>query len=289
MMRYVQLRAFHNVAIHGGFSRAAEALFLTQPAISDQIRKLEEQYDVLLFHRHKKRVTITEQGAQLLEITNRLFENERQALELLSETRSLSSGLLRIAADSAHHVNPVLGRFREKYPGVRVVMRSSHTEGVLDALYAYEADVGVVGELPTSDDLNVRLLGGSPIVAFAAKAFWQGRPLQLGFDEIARQPLIFREKKSKTRQKLQEAARASGVELRPVIEAEGREAVREIVASGAGIGFVSEAEFGHDDRFQKITLDAPAVDMQEALICLAERSRGKMVAAFMDAASEFGI
>ena len=53
-MRYVQLRAFHNVAIHGGFSRAAEALFLKQPAISDQVGKLEEQYDVLLFNRHKK-------------------------------------------------------------------------------------------------------------------------------------------------------------------------------------------------------------------------------------------
>ncbi|MHA1129026.1 MAG: LysR family transcriptional regulator, partial [Alphaproteobacteria bacterium] len=57
-MRYVQLRAFHNVAIHGGFSRAAEALHLTQPAISDQIRKLEEEYDVLLFNRIKKQVAI---------------------------------------------------------------------------------------------------------------------------------------------------------------------------------------------------------------------------------------
>ena len=66
-MRYVQLRAFHNVAIHGGFSRAAEALFLTQPAISDQIRKLEEQYDVLLFNRHKKQVKLTTAGEALLE------------------------------------------------------------------------------------------------------------------------------------------------------------------------------------------------------------------------------
>ncbi|MCB0058219.1 MAG: LysR family transcriptional regulator, partial [Caldilineaceae bacterium] len=53
-MRYVQLRAFHHVAICGGFSRAAEHLLLTQPAISDQVRKLEEEYDILLFNRHKK-------------------------------------------------------------------------------------------------------------------------------------------------------------------------------------------------------------------------------------------
>ena len=73
-MRYVQLRAFHNVAIHGGFSRAAEALCLTQPAISDQVRKLEEEYDVLLFDRKKKQVTVTAFGKKLLEITHRLFD-----------------------------------------------------------------------------------------------------------------------------------------------------------------------------------------------------------------------
>ena len=78
-MRYVQLRAFHFVATCGGFSRAAEALFLTQPAISDQVKKLEEEYDILLFNRHKKQVTLTPAGNKLLEITRRLFENESQA------------------------------------------------------------------------------------------------------------------------------------------------------------------------------------------------------------------
>eukprot|EP01133_Synstelium_polycarpum_P030683 gene30683-38234_t len=88
-MRYVQLRAFHHVAIYGGFSRAAEMLFLTQPAISDQVRKLEEEYDILLFNRNKKQVTLTEAGQRLLEITHRMFDTEQQALELLSESRAL--------------------------------------------------------------------------------------------------------------------------------------------------------------------------------------------------------
>ena len=90
-MRYVQLRAFHYVAICGGFSRAAEKLFLTQPAISDQVRKLEEQYDILLFNRRNKQVTLTAQGEDLLKITHRLFDVEQQALELLTESRALRS------------------------------------------------------------------------------------------------------------------------------------------------------------------------------------------------------
>ena len=90
-MRYVQLRAFHNVAIHGGFSRAAEALSLTQPAVSDQVRKLESEYDVLLFSRQKKQITLTDFGKKLLEITHRMFDVEDQAHVLLSESRALGS------------------------------------------------------------------------------------------------------------------------------------------------------------------------------------------------------
>ncbi|MEE9453022.1 MAG: LysR substrate-binding domain-containing protein [Paracoccaceae bacterium] len=280
-MRYVQLRAFHNVAIHGGFSRAAKALHLTQPAISDQIRKLEEHYDVLLFNRHKKQVSITSQGAALLEITNRMFENERQAQELLSESHVLSAGNLRIIADSAHHVNPILGQFRTSYPGIKIAMRAGNTADVIEALYAYEADIGVLGEAPKNSEINILHLGSSPIIAFAAKGFMAQNPAALSFVELAKMPLIFRESGSKTRQKLEIAARKSGVKLKPVIEVEGREALREIVASKAGIGFVSAAEYGHDDRFVPISINAPPIRMDEALICLRERSRGKLVEAFM--------
>ena len=93
-MRYVQIRAFHFVAVHGGFSRAAEALFLTQPAISDQVKKLEAEYDVLLFSRKRKQVKLTEQGKKLFNISKRLFEVEGQALDFLSENKAFTSGSL---------------------------------------------------------------------------------------------------------------------------------------------------------------------------------------------------
>ena len=110
-MRYVQLRAFHYVAICGGFSRAAEELYLTQPAISDQVRKLEEEYDVLLFNRQRKQVVLTPSGEKLLVITRKMFDIEQQALELLSESRALRAGTLRIVADAAHHLLHILAEF----------------------------------------------------------------------------------------------------------------------------------------------------------------------------------
>ncbi|MDK3016047.1 LysR substrate-binding domain-containing protein [Pseudodonghicola flavimaris] len=283
-MRYVQLRAFHYVAICGGFSRAAEALFLTQPAISDQVRKLEEEYDILLFNRRNKQVTLTREGEELLSITRRMFDVEQQALELLTESRALRSGELRIVADAAHHLVPVLGRFREKYPGVRITLRSGNTQSVLDGLHAYEADLGVLGEMPRGRDFVTLKLNSTPIIAFAHRDHPAATAGRLSLEELTRFPLVLREKGSKTRHRLEELAAAEGLTLSPTIEAEGREAVREIVASGAGVGFVSIAEFGADSRFTPIEIAAPPMLMDEALICLRERAGAKLVRAFFEIA-----
>lgn len=283
-MRYVQLRAFHYVAVCGGFSRAAEMLFLTQPAISDQVRKLEEEYDVLLFNRHKKQVTATAAGQQLLEITRRMFDTEQQALELLSESRALRSGTLRIVADAAHHLLHILGQFRQKYPGIQVSVRAGNTETVISSLYSYEADIGVLGEIPTGRDFEIVKLNSTPIVAFVSTDHPLASAKSLSLHELSLLPLVMRERGSKTRAKLEDLATKEGFVFKPAIEAEGREAVREIVASGAGVGFVSAAEFGQDARLVQIPIAAPEMLMDEALICLRERSGGKLVRVFLDIA-----
>jgi aminoethylphosphonate catabolism LysR family transcriptional regulator len=285
-LRYVQLRAFHYVAICGGFSRAAEALCLTQPAISDQVRKLEEEYDVILFNRHKKQVSLTRPGQQLLEITRRMFEVEKQALELLSESRALRAESLRVVADSAHHMLHILGRFRERYPGVAMVVSSGNSEEVIAKLYDYEAEVGILGEMPEGRDFETIKLSSTPLIAFTNQDHPLSRRKTITLAELAQEMLVLRERGSKTRQSIEAAARSRGLTLQTAIEAEGREAVREIVATGGGVGVVSAAEFGQDPRLVPIRLSDCEVLMDEALVCLRERSGGKVISAFFDTARE---
>ncbi len=239
---------------------------------------------MLLFNRSRKQVTLTHSGQKLLEVTHRMFEAEQQALELLTESRALRSGTLRIVADAAHHLLHILGTFRKKHPGIQVSMRAGNTETVVSNLYSYDADIGVLGEVPTSRDFEILKLNSTPVVAFVSLDHPLAKASSLTLKELAQQSLVLRERGSKTRQKLEDMASASKVELRPAIEAEGREAVREIVASGAGIGFVSAAEFGQDARLVKIQIEGPEILMDEALICLRERSGGKLVRAFLDIA-----
>jgi LysR family transcriptional regulator, low CO2-responsive transcriptional regulator len=283
-MRYVQLRAFHHVATCGGFSRAAEALSLSQPAVSDQVRKLEEEYDVLLFNREKRRVVPTSAGQRLLAVTQRLFEAERQAAELLAETRALRSGRLRVIADSAHHLLHVLGEFRQQHPRIEIVITSGNSEQVAAALHAYEAELGVLGEIPRASEFEIVPLGSSPLIAFVGREHPLAGRGRMRLAEIADAPLVLREPGSKTRRDFEAAAAERGLTVRAAIEAQGREAVRELVAAGSGVGIVSRAEFGRDDRLVPIEIEDCQIIMDEALICLRERASGKLIRTFLDLA-----
>lgn len=283
-MRYVQLRAFHHVAVCGGFSRAAAALNLTQPAISDQVRKLEEEYDILLFHRRNKQVTLTEEGRRLLEITRRLFEVEKQAQELLSESRALRSGTLRVIADSAHHALPILARFRERYPGIEITIRSGNSNDVVASLYSYEAELGILGLVPDNPDFEVIRLSSAPLIAFVAAGHPLARRKTITLKTLSQQMLVLREQGSMTRRNIEAAAAARGIRLKATIEAEGREAVRDIVATSGGVGIVSAAELGQDSRLVPIRLSDCDASLDEALICLRERAGGRMIGAFLKSA-----
>jgi aminoethylphosphonate catabolism LysR family transcriptional regulator len=279
-MRQSRLQAFHQVAVSGGFSRAAAVLGLTQPAVSEQVRKLEQEYDVLLFRRGHKQIALTEAGEALLVLTRRLFGVGEQIDEYLSQTRAGAVGALRIVVDSAYHVTGILRRFRARYPKVHVELRTGNSGDVLSALRSYGADIGVVGSLSPGRDMDVYELGSSPVVAFGPRGAFGLDGRARGLKDLAQLPLVMRERGSKTRQKLEAAARAQGVRLIPAIEAEGREAVREIVASGAGIGFVSQTEFGFDKRIVQVPLAGVDLQMGETLICLGQRRDVRVIRAF---------
>jgi len=284
-MRYSQLRAFHYVAVCGGFSRAAEALHLSQPAISDQVRKLEEAYDILLFDRRKRQVLVTAKGQELLVITRKMFDQEQQALEFLSESSILNSGTLNLFVDSAYHVTELLSAFRDRYPHISISMRVGNSNDVTAALLSYKADIGVLGEVSQVKEFEIIRLGSSPLIAFAAKESVYGDVCLESYATLMEYPLVLRETGSKTRQKLEEAAQNAGITLRPAMVVEGREAVREVVASGSGIGFVSLAEFSPDPRLIKINLPEPSPVMEEVIVCLNDRKNQKLIKAFMAMAS----
>ncbi len=280
-MRYSQLRAFHHVALHGGFSRAARALNISQPSVSDQVRQLEQRHDVLLFTREARQVRMTQAGEALFRLTSEMFEVEERIGALFDESRAALSGHLRIMADSAMHITDAVGRFRQSSPDVFVTIRTGNTEDLLRRLRNYEAEVGVVGNSVSAPDLDSVDLGHTPILALVAKGYLPGNTRSLRFRDLKQYPLIYREDGSRTRALVEEEAARLKIDLVPSIEVEGREAMREVVASGAGIGFISEAEFGHDRRLEAIPFDDVDIGMSESLVTLSARRDVPLIRGFV--------
>lgn len=280
-MRYSHLRAFHAVATAGGFSAAARALNQTQPSLSDQVRKLEQGHDTLLFHRAGRLVRLTEAGEGLLRLTRAFFEAEDRIGDYLDEARAAPSGTLRIVADSALHITEDVSAFRARHPNVFISITTGNSEQVLERLRSYEADVAVLGKPSAAPDLDILDLGVSPIVAIAARGLVPKSQGPRRLSDLGQWPLVFREVGSRTRAMLEAEAERQNVPLSPAIEVEGREAMREVVASGAGLGFVLQTEIGHDPRLISFPLEGSGLAMPEALVTLRNRAEVPVIRAFL--------
>lgn len=282
-MRYSQLRAFHAVATHGGFSAAAAALGKTQPALSDQVRRLEQDHDVLLFRREHRQVALTNAGTDLLRLTRQFFDVEANIGTLLDRSRASVEGQLRVVADAAQHVTEAVARFRARHGQVTIKLQTGNSDQVLSQLRAYEAEIGVVGKLDPGAEFDQVDLGGTPIAVVVAAGGPFDRKRPISFAEIAELPVIMREQGSRTRENILAEAARRKVVITPAMEVQGREAMREVVATGAGIGFVSHAEFGHDSRLRLIALADAELIMPEVTICLSARRDVPAIRAFMRA------
>jgi len=281
-MYHSQLRAFHAVATQGGFSKAAAHLGLTQPALSDQVKKLEERFGVLLFHRHKRVVRLTQLGEQLLVITTRKFELEKQAVDLLSAHQKLEKGHLNIAADTPLHVIPLIGKFREVYGGVSVSLSIGNAEEILDGLMNFSYDMGIVADMEQDDRFHSLTLCEDPLVAFVSKTHpWADRAGLLLKDLAEGADLIMREEGSRTRNHIESEFERLNLNMNVALEVQGREAAKEAVAANIGVGIVSKPEFGFDSRLVAIPLLDCQAKMTESLVCLKEKLELRSVRAFL--------
>ena len=283
---HAQLKAFHAVAVHGSFTRAAERLFLSQPAISDQVRKLEERFGVLLFHRNKRSVRLTDLGERLLGITQRLFGVQAEAQELLQDSQALQTGSLVLAVDAPVHVLPQIARFCERYPGISVKIETGNTDESLSRLFNYQADLALLGRDVNDERLFSVPLRSDPMVAFVAQTHpWASRD-SICLADLDDTPLVLREVGSVTRQTLEEEMSRAGLRIRAAIQVEGREAAREAVVVGIGVGVVSAAEFGSDSRVIALPITDCKRRLTETLVCLREQSSRRVVATFLDIVKE---
>ena len=281
-MNSAQLRAFHAVATSGGFTRASQALHVTQPTLSGQVKALEERYGVKLFERRGRGVELTSLGRGLLEVTRRLYALEAEAEQLLSAARGLSGGQLRVGADAPYHVIPLLADFSRRHPGIQLSLSFGNSETVLQDLFERRSEVAVLADLKADRRLYALPFRRDRLVVFVARGHaWSGRR-SIRMAELNGQRLVLREPGSTTRAIFARAMAAAEVVPGEVLEIGSREAVREAVAAGLGIGAVFESEFSRDARLHALAVRDAELDAVEYAACLEERRPVRVVRAFFE-------
>lgn len=243
-MTFRHLEAFVQVAVRGGFTRAAEALFLTQPTVSGQMKELEQELGVTLFHRLARSVELTEAGRELLPRARELLRGRDHLLERAAAYRGLLWGELEVHASTipGEYLLPsVLAGFKKAHPEVRVRLRIHGSAEVLRLVAEGEAALGVVGEREEGLGVEYAALWSDRVGLYAGQGLEVADPLPP--EGLRHLPLVFREEGSGTRRTVEEFLRGvalSAADLSVVAEFGSTAAVKEAVKAGIGLGFLSE-------------------------------------------------
>lgn len=280
------IRAFHGVASHGSFSRAAHALHVTQPTLSGQVKRLEQVFGVKLFHRVRRGIELTELGKQLYAHTTRIEQAEHEIAVLLAREKKEIAGKLAIGADAPYQIMPILAAFKSRYPAVSVSIRFGNSSWLIGSLSEGQVDVIIAPNLGSRSRLHTVALAPDYLRVFVPTNHpWHARRT-IALEDLAGQTVVLREPGSTTRAILDRALKRAGVRLEQTIEIGSREAVREAVAAGLGVSVVPDSERGADNRFHFLEVSNAALSNTEYVACLEKNREQAMLRGFFGCCRE---
>jgi DNA-binding transcriptional LysR family regulator len=243
-VNFHQLYVFHAVAFHRSFSRAAEALEITQPAVSIQVQELEKSLGVTLLHRRPGGLRVTEVGETVYAYAQQIFALSGRMLETVEELQGLKTGHLRLGASTTpgEFVLPLaVGRFRQLYPSIRVELVIANTRSIIQRILNREMDLGMIGDRPEEHSGELELVHylDDEIVLVAAPGSPVSRQQPLTPQQVVEAGLIVREEGSATRRAAETHFASLGVSPSVVLELGSNQAVKQAASAGGGVGVVS--------------------------------------------------
>jgi DNA-binding transcriptional LysR family regulator len=236
------LRSLEAVARHGSFSRAAAEMHLTQPAVSMQVRQVEERLGVPLLERVGKRAFPTEAGAILLAHAERAFRELQAGVERVQQLRGIVAGRVRLgtsASISVHLLPPLLGRFRARYPNTEIVVVTGNGPEIAKSIVENELDLGVVSLPVRGRELLVSPFFKDDLVAVAPPRPEWRRRTPISAAELARHPLILFEQGATIRRVIDEWFARGGATSARRMEMGNTEAIKKLVGAGLGLSVTS--------------------------------------------------
>jgi DNA-binding transcriptional LysR family regulator len=236
-----QFRVFEAVARHLSFSRAAAELHLSQPAVSMQVKGIENILGLPLTEQLGKKIFLTEAGREVLHASRSITARLDDLQANLAQLRGMDSGQLNIAVTTTVSAvaTDILARFRGAHPKVAIHLDVSNRESVLGQLAANRIDLAIMGQVPGGLDLEATRFMDNPLVVIAPPAHPLARKKKVSISDLASEPFLVREAGSGTRGAMERFFADKGMELRTSMEMSSNEAIKQAVQAGLGLGILS--------------------------------------------------
>ncbi len=244
-MENYRIIVFRAVAEQASFRKASEILHLSQPAVSQHIRALEEELGIRLFDRSGNRVNLTDAGKLILDYAHKGAQLAQKTRESIAEISGDLRGELRIGASTTvaqYILSTMLGAFQTRHPNIKLSAVSGNTEDIVARLAVASIDVGMIEGPPLTREIHLEsFLEDSMILIAPATAEWVGTQI-ISTADLRGLPLLLREHGSGSRRVVEDALQTSGLqlhELNVVMELDSTEAIVSAVEADLGVGFVS--------------------------------------------------
>jgi DNA-binding transcriptional LysR family regulator len=241
-MNPIHLRTFLAAQKHLNYTRAGEEVFLSQPAVSRQIRQLEEELGVSLFEQIGKSLHLTDAGRTLVREAEKILGSMERAAEAVRAHRSAEHGSLRIGASTTpgfYLLPKLLGRFHARFPQVELQYSVENSQRIEQRIVRNELDLGFVGIRLSNDDLHLEPMLEDEIVCFASTSHPLARRRRIDPGSLERETWVMREKGSATRRLFESWLARVGGRIGQTIELDSPEAAKVLVAAGVGFSFIS--------------------------------------------------
>jgi LysR family transcriptional regulator, transcriptional activator of the cysJI operon len=272
-LNFNQLKAFYYTVRCGTLSAAAEALYITQPAVTKQIQQLHATYGVKLLNRFGKKMVLTDAGEALYDFASKIFEAETQAEEILRDFQQRKSGRIRIHASEsfgAYYLPFMVNRFRKKYPApIQISVNIFPNPVVIENTAKLEADLGFISYPLEHKKLVVREVLEDRLVLIAPPPHPLARKKILHARHLEGQPIIMHEKGSGTRDIIDTFLRKNNLSVSISLELSNNEAIKRAVEQGMGLSLISEhvvREEVHGKKLRSIPLADPSLKRKFYLI-----------------------
>jgi DNA-binding transcriptional LysR family regulator len=238
-----QLKVFESVARHLNYTRAAEELHLTQPAVSMQVKQLEESLGTALFEQLGKRIHLTETGKEVLAYARNITQQLDELEAVLNHQKGLAGGRLRISvATTANYFVPtLLGSFSRRHPDITVSLDVTNREALLRQLSENLVDLVIMGRPPPQADVEAEVFLDNPLVIVAPPQHPLAREKKIPLKRLQEEIFLVREPGSGTRIAMERFFSERGMKLKTGMEVGSNEAIKQSVQAGMGLGLLSRA------------------------------------------------